>query len=473
MKEKINSDGSKISDGLIISLLNQENSLTNYFRPSQPTREIISNIGMIVYDNIWYKYLLKIINEGFDLNDKKITASLFFGPKINDKVIYNKSMLYFMIYNWIEFRKDITVGSKWSNNWLFDKDTIKDRGNNDSYLLELADKVIDEKTEKSTEDLWKLFGYQFQAKYQNKFGYSLFTKNSELFLRKLKSKTKLDKISELCQFISEIVYSVLNIDQMTLHGLVIAPNLSITLENINLEQKQYLLLITNENLFNLNFSREEINILFEIFSKNINGNRLLKSFIIYNYIKKINPVEYDKAISTNNVLFLSNSFNSINLKEVVCSDLGIKYHFKEEDYRLTILNWQYNLLLYYGEYVIRRILNEMTNSDDINITALFALIKKKEEYDLLEELFNILRKKENIDCLSNIYKNTRQMKFIDLMINSESLMHLFLNMLFKNNIIEYNDNNTINIIEVFDGDLANPVFTGVNNFLRWCEEFLI
>lgn len=473
MINKINFDGSKNSDGLLISSSNQNNSLKNYFRISQPTRNIISNIGMIMYDNIWYKYLFDLIDQGFDLNNRIISTSIFFGPLKNDKIQYNKSMLYFMLYNWVEFRKNITVGDRWSNDWLFAPDTIKDRNSNNSYLLELCDKILD-KSNLSYEDLWRLFGYQFKDRYEKKYGASKFKDESDKFIKILnKSDSKLDKIELFTKFIANQVLSIYSNEELTYKGLVILPNLNFIKENFNYNEKDYALLITNQNLFNFEFSKEERSTFLSMLAKTTNGKLLLQSFILFDTLKNNNITQYTNIVKNRDISQISNVLDSVNIKNILANKFSSKYVFSESDYYTLILNWQYNLFLYYGERIIREILNEIDSDEAILKNKIKDSLENKTEYSIVLKIYNFLRKEKHILELSSIYKDTRQDSFIPLLENSKSLFELFLDRLFKNGNIEYNPDGTINFTDLSEDELSAPMFTGIDNFFSWCEEFLI
>ena len=472
MINKINFDGSKESGGLIISSSTQNNSLKNYFRISQPTRKIISNIGMIMYDNIWYKYLFELIDEGFNLSDRIVSTSIFFGPIKNNKIQYTKSMLYFMFYNWVEFRKNITVGDRWSNDWLFAPETIKDRNSTDSYLLEVCDKIIDN-SEISSESLWQLFGYQFKDKYERMHGTDKFRTESMAFISEIKkTDNKLNKIELFTGFIGTQVFLVYSIEEITSKGLVIAPNLNFIFENVDISKKDYSLLITNKNLFNFEFSKEEITAFLSILSKTKNGEILLQSFILFNTLKTTNNQEYKNIVNKREIFQLSNLLNATNIKEIITNTLSSKYQFSENQYSTLILNWQYNIFVYYGERIIREVLNELSSDETISKNSFKSKIEQKSEYTLIKKIYGFLKKEANISGLDLTYKETRQSGFISSLESSKSLFDLFLDRLFKNGDVEFNNDGTINLLDLSDNDLSAPMFTGIDNFFRWCEEFL-
>ena len=312
-----------LKTGLFISNSYSRGTLRNLFRPSQPSKFILPNVGMIMYKALWFRYLLLLKSKGFDIEDEENIHQIFFNPVKEGGSNYKYSMLYFMMKAYEVTRDEYTlVGTIWSRKWLFSQETIKEN-RKQSLLLKFTDKLTNPDYKLEVSDLLSLFDLSLISKLNSKFA----DKNTDLereiekFIGRIQvsyeDNKDFDAIEEFVKFVSDLVYLIYTPEEISSkHYLVIHPNLNFIINNINFKNDEYLYLIRKERLFEINFTNDDFDMFLKLLSTADSGRKIIGMWVLFDILRIKNKKLFAELLKEpyENLLRVSEIYSTLKNK---------------------------------------------------------------------------------------------------------------------------------------------------------------
>ena len=468
-----------LPDTFFISGLHNSKNNLKLFRPKQISDLILPRISMIMYHPFWIKYTLFLLSNGYYLDKQD---DLFFWAIKESKKHTNKGILYFCLLS-IYLRRldskspDVSVGKRWSKDWLFHKEayyniidviqelniTANIKFNYTLYVDKVFSPLFQSACKKEKIDLKKIFidinnnlqvNKQQISKKQVIESIDLFVEKLAIIIEKIKHRLPQYKNDRLIDTIIEFTKQVIlsNIDEPFFRN-------SNKLANTKIP-----------------FSKKELIILLNQLQETENGQYFIRSFLL---ISTLDPLNHDNP-------YIVEKIREICIDYKDQEDISKKFiqSFPDISFKKDIVEnlsescfyWKLNFFLLDGEDIARNLAiknNRLLTKDSIcklftnNIESFHFTkfiddtYKDKSLLDFLNYAFSIKYRSDELTAsfLEVFYK---------CLIQKKSSCEIFIELLLHQKTIRRISDDTYEFVEKVPG-MRRALFWGLEAFINWSK----
>ena len=459
---------------IFISLLHQEGSKTQFFRPNQPTFMILPQISMIMYDLYWSKYFLFLRKNGLDYQRNQPISELLYSTKNFGLDYRNIPGIIAQCAIIKEQGGEVDTFNRYLSgnpaSWLFqDKEWTQP-------MLEVVNTTMSKDYQKASDIFRGIIGNSFKKILKDEYV------DIKEFLIDISEQVddKLQFVTILSNEIGEkMIYKYHK-------GYPLGPNFIFTRDivcdgNIDIKTSYHQALANN--IYHLDgfegLSLLEQKAFLNILARTNQGKIVLSSMFIDKFLSEFQGTYHDFF---NCYLYIEENLDII-LKDI---DNNIDYKIDNQIIIDTAFAWELNVFLYSGEFIIRKLFYQQRETYNIQKASINSFLQRKINSDYINDctkffnLFinNLMANKSMLQQLRTYiikYQSHRRKYFINFLSKLKKLverkkttLEIFLELACLNENVMYDGA----ILSFQNFEYSDPVFTGYGAFKRWREGIL-